>query len=299
MAVVAMVIPIAAVLPHALPGPRIPITARPACNPMTAAAQATLHPMSRSGSFNTTCARVWSSRCSTQYPVTTASAMNPTSHRQSPAAFWQSRYSRTGRAGELTPPARSMPRARARALPMPPARTGGAPPTRGASSPWRRSRCGTRPSPAERPARPLPLRGPGSRCSAARARRPTCRRRVRRGTPSLAAAVESAANRLGHMGGWKVGPDADQEVFPWEEYREHARRAATPGRSFWGLVRSGSWAHPASWGTRCPDASRNQVSPRLDAVCVPTPRRQSATIGREQALPARRSDECPGVRFRP
>ena len=25
------------------------------------------------------------------------------------------------------------------------------------------------------------------------------------------------------MGGWKVGPAADQEVFGWEEYREHAR----------------------------------------------------------------------------
>ena len=25
------------------------------------------------------------------------------------------------------------------------------------------------------------------------------------------------------MGGWKVGPEADQEVFPWEQYRQHAR----------------------------------------------------------------------------
>ena len=41
--------------------------------------------------------------------------------------------------------------------------------------------------------------------------------------PSPAVAVELAAKRLGHMGGWKVGPGVDQEVFPWEEYREHAR----------------------------------------------------------------------------
>ena len=41
--------------------------------------------------------------------------------------------------------------------------------------------------------------------------------------PSPVAAVELAAKRLGHMGGWKVGPDADQKVFRWEEYREHAR----------------------------------------------------------------------------
>ena len=33
----------------------------------------------------------------------------------------------------------------------------------------------------------------------------------------------SDLKRLGHMGGWKVGPGVDQEVFPWEEYREHAR----------------------------------------------------------------------------
>ena len=32
--------------------------------------------------------------------------------------------------------------------------------------------------------------------------------------PSPAAAVEIAAKRLGHMGGWKIGPDGDQEVLP-------------------------------------------------------------------------------------
>ena len=41
--------------------------------------------------------------------------------------------------------------------------------------------------------------------------------------PTPAAAVELAAKRLGHMGGWKVGPAADQEVFRWDEYRDHAR----------------------------------------------------------------------------
>ena len=41
--------------------------------------------------------------------------------------------------------------------------------------------------------------------------------------PSPPAAVEIAAKRLGHMGGWEVGPDVDQEVFRWEEYRYHAR----------------------------------------------------------------------------
>ena len=40
---------------------------------------------------------------------------------------------------------------------------------------------------------------------------------------SAEAAVETAAKRLGHMGGWKVGPDVDQEVFAAEEYREHAK----------------------------------------------------------------------------
>ena len=41
--------------------------------------------------------------------------------------------------------------------------------------------------------------------------------------PLPAVAVELAAKRLGHIGGWKVGPGVDQEVFPWEEYRDHAR----------------------------------------------------------------------------
>ena len=41
--------------------------------------------------------------------------------------------------------------------------------------------------------------------------------------PSPAAAVELAAKRLGHTGGWEVGPAARQEVSWWEEYREHAR----------------------------------------------------------------------------
>ena len=41
--------------------------------------------------------------------------------------------------------------------------------------------------------------------------------------PTPAAAVGIAAKRLGHMGGWEVGSAADQEVFRWEEYRDHAR----------------------------------------------------------------------------
>ena len=41
--------------------------------------------------------------------------------------------------------------------------------------------------------------------------------------PSPAIAVELAAKRLGHMGGWKVGPGVHLEVFPWADYREHAR----------------------------------------------------------------------------
>ena len=41
--------------------------------------------------------------------------------------------------------------------------------------------------------------------------------------PSAEAAVRRTADRLGHMGGWKVGPDVDQEVFRGEEYREHAK----------------------------------------------------------------------------
>ena len=41
--------------------------------------------------------------------------------------------------------------------------------------------------------------------------------------PNPAVAVEFAAKRLGHMGGWRVGPGVDQKVFRSEEYREHAR----------------------------------------------------------------------------
>ena len=41
--------------------------------------------------------------------------------------------------------------------------------------------------------------------------------------PSAAAAVEAAATRLRNAGGWKVGPDVDQEVFRADEYRKHAR----------------------------------------------------------------------------
>ena len=36
-------------------------------------------------------------------------------------------------------------------------------------------------------------------------------------------AIEITAKRLGHMSGWKVGPDVDQEVFAAEEYRNHAQ----------------------------------------------------------------------------
>ena len=41
--------------------------------------------------------------------------------------------------------------------------------------------------------------------------------------PSASAAVELAAKRLGHTGSWKVGPDVDQEGFPADAYRKHAR----------------------------------------------------------------------------
>ena len=41
--------------------------------------------------------------------------------------------------------------------------------------------------------------------------------------PSAAAAVELAAERLGRMGGWKVGPSARPEVFRGDDYRFHAR----------------------------------------------------------------------------
>ena len=41
--------------------------------------------------------------------------------------------------------------------------------------------------------------------------------------PSPEAAIETAAKRLGHTGGWKVGADVEQEVFAGEEYREYAQ----------------------------------------------------------------------------
>ena len=40
--------------------------------------------------------------------------------------------------------------------------------------------------------------------------------------PSATEAVEIAAKRLAHMGGWQSGPDVDQEVFPATQYRDHA-----------------------------------------------------------------------------
>ena len=40
--------------------------------------------------------------------------------------------------------------------------------------------------------------------------------------PSAAGAAEIAARRLAPMGGWKTGPDVDEEVFPAEAYRDHA-----------------------------------------------------------------------------
>ena len=39
-------------------------------------------------------------------------------------------------------------------------------------------------------------------------------------------AVATAAERLGQMGGWNVGPDVEQEVFRADEYREHAQPGA-------------------------------------------------------------------------
>ena len=41
--------------------------------------------------------------------------------------------------------------------------------------------------------------------------------------PTPEAAVETAARRVGHMGGWRVGPEAKQEIFPRSEYRDHAQ----------------------------------------------------------------------------
>ena len=41
--------------------------------------------------------------------------------------------------------------------------------------------------------------------------------------PSAAEAVEIEAKRLGHMGAWRTGPDAEQEVFGATEYRDEAQ----------------------------------------------------------------------------
>ena len=41
--------------------------------------------------------------------------------------------------------------------------------------------------------------------------------------PTPEAAVETAARKVGHMGGWRVGPDVEQEVFPRSDYRDHAQ----------------------------------------------------------------------------
>ena len=41
--------------------------------------------------------------------------------------------------------------------------------------------------------------------------------------PTAREAVEKTARRLGHMGGWKVGPDIDQQVFSTEDYRGHTQ----------------------------------------------------------------------------
>ena len=49
--------------------------------------------------------------------------------------------------------------------------------------------------------------------------------------PTPDAAVETAARKVGHMGGWRVGPEVKQEVFPRSEYREHAKPGTTPGAS--------------------------------------------------------------------
>ena len=40
--------------------------------------------------------------------------------------------------------------------------------------------------------------------------------------PSPEAAVETAARRIGPMGGWRVGPNVMHEVFARSEYRDHA-----------------------------------------------------------------------------
>ena len=46
---------------------------------------------------------------------------------------------------------------------------------------------------------------------------------VRVKAPNAIEAINLAARRHGHMGGWRVGPDVEQEVFSGIEYREYAR----------------------------------------------------------------------------
>ena len=41
--------------------------------------------------------------------------------------------------------------------------------------------------------------------------------------PTPEAAVETAARKVGRMGGWRVGTEVKQEVFPRSEYRDHAQ----------------------------------------------------------------------------
>ena len=41
--------------------------------------------------------------------------------------------------------------------------------------------------------------------------------------PSADAALEIAARCLARMDGWETGPGAEQEIFPAQEYRKHAR----------------------------------------------------------------------------
>ena len=40
--------------------------------------------------------------------------------------------------------------------------------------------------------------------------------------PTPEAAVETTARKVGRMGGWRVGPEVEQEVFPRSEYGDHA-----------------------------------------------------------------------------
>ena len=64
--------------------------------------------------------------------------------------------------------------------------------------------------------------------------------------PSPALAIEFAAKRLGNIGGWKVGPDVDQEFFRGRSTGSTRGRVTTRGRSFLPLVRSGWWGLQAS-----------------------------------------------------